>query len=369
VTKINAKAILVVILWGIIVLGTGFGCGNGNQRVNTEPTDTQDHIFYPPLPNQPRYQYLTTFSSSKDFEKKKSKFLKFIVGEKEKKPRQQIRKAYGVDIYDGIIYVCDIGAGVVVTINLKTRKFGYLGERGSGKLQKPVNLFIDRDKKLLYAADVNRRQVICYTLEGKVVRFYGTQGQFSRPVDVDHYGDKLFVCDVGTHQVVVIDKKEGKTLYTIGKPGSKEGELFHPTNIVIRHDRLYISDTTNFRVEIFDLDGKFQATFGRIGMTPGTFARNKGIDVDKEGRIYVVESKYDKVQVFDRDFRLLLFIFEPGNERHNINLAAGIAVDYDNVKYFKEYLSPNFNAEYLLLVTSNFGPNKVNVYAFGSYNQ
>jgi hypothetical protein len=104
-------------------------------------------------------------------------------------------------------------------------------------------------------------------------------------------------------------------------------------------------------------------------MTPGTFARNRGIDVDKEGRIYVVESKYDKVQVFDRDFRLLLFIFEPGNERHNINLAAGIAVDYDNVKYFKEYLSPNFNAEYLLLVTSNFGPNKVNVYAFGSYNQ
>jgi hypothetical protein len=228
VTKINAKAILVVILWGIIVLGTGFGCGNGNQRVNTEPTDTQDHIFYPPLPNQPRYQYLTTFSSSKDFEKKKSKFLKFIVGEKEKKPRQQIRKAYGVDIYDGIIYVCDIGAGVVVTINLKTRKFGYLGERGSGKLQKPVNLFIDRDKKLLYAADVNRRQVICYTLEGKVVRFYGTQGQFSRPVDVDHYGDKLFVCDVGTHQVVVIDEKKGKPSIPSASPGASRVSCFTP---------------------------------------------------------------------------------------------------------------------------------------------
>jgi hypothetical protein len=368
VTKIKAKVILMVVGWGIIILCTGFGCGGGSQKVITEPKDTHDYIFYPPLPNKPRYQYLTTFSSSKDFEKKKSKFLKFIVGEKEKKPRQQIRKAYGVDIYDGVIYVCDIGSGVVVTINLKTRNFGYLGEKGSGKLRKPVNVFIDEKEKLLYVADVNRKQVICYTLEGKVVRFYGTRGQFSKPVDVDLYGDKLFVCDVGKHQVVAIDKKEGKTLYTIGKPGSKEGDLFHPTNIVIRHDRLYVSDTTNFRVQVFDLDGKFQATFGRIGRIPGTFARNKGIDVDKEGRIYVVEAKYDKVQVFDRDFQLLLFMFEPGNERHNINLAAGIAVDYDNVKYFKEYLSPNFNAEYLLFVTSNFGFNKVNVYAFGSYN-
>jgi sugar lactone lactonase YvrE len=368
VIKIKAKTTLAVIAWGIIILGSGFGCGSGSQKVNTEPKNTQDYIFYPPLPNQPRYQYLTTFSSSKDFEKAKSKFLKFIVGEKEKKIRQQIRKAYGVGIYDGIIYVCDIGAGVVVTINLKTRKFGYLGDKGNGKLQKPVNLFIDRKEKLLYVADVNRKQVICYTLEGKVVRLYGTLDQFSKPVDVDQYGDKLFVCDVGKHQVVVIDKKDGKTLYTIGKPGSKEGEFFHPTNIVIRHDRLYVSDTTNFRVEIFDPDGKFQATFGRIGMTPGTFARNKGIDVDKEGRIYVVESKYDKVQVFAPDFQLLLFMFGPGNERQNINLAAGIAVDYDNVKYFKEYLSPNFDAEYLLFVTSNFGPNKVNVYAFGNYH-
>jgi hypothetical protein len=367
VPKIKGKAILVVIVLGLIFVSSG--CGIGNRQANTEPGDKQDYIFYPPLPNKPRYQYLTTFSSAKDFEKKKSKFFKFIVGEKEERPRQQIRKAYGVDIYDGIIYVCDIGAGVVVTINLKTRKFGYLGEKGSGKLLKPFNLFIDREKKLVYVADINRRQVICFTLNGKALQFYGTKGQFSKPVDVDHYGDKLFVCDVGKHQVVVIDKKEGKTLYTIGEPGSNEGQLFHPTNICIRHNHLYVSDTTNFRVQIFDLEGKFQAAFGRIGRSPGTFARNKGIDVDKEGRIYVVESKYDKVQVFDRDFRLLLYMLNPGNEKHNINLAAGIAIDYDNIKYFNQYISPGFNAEYLLFVTSNFGFNKVNVYAFGSYNK
>ena len=362
---------LIAILTLIVVfLLTGPGCGGSRGKINTELEKAKDgdYIFYPPLPNNPRYQYLTSFSSSKDLEKKKSKFFKFVVGEKEEKPLP-IRKAYGADMHEGIIYVCDIRGGVVITIDLKERKFGLLGDRGSGKLLKPVNLWLDRDNSHLYVADVARKQVICYTLSGKVVKFYGKKDQFTKPVDVELHGDKLFVCDVGRHQVLVLDNEEGKTLYSIGKPGSKEGQLFHPTNIRIHDNRLYVSETSNFRVQVFDLEGKFLATFGKIGKVPGTFARNKGIDVDKQGRIYVVESRYDKVQVFDKDFNLLLFMFDPGPERHNINLSAGVTVVYDNLEYFKEYISPGFDAEYLLIVTSHFGRSKVNVYAFGTYRK
>ncbi len=364
--KIKEKAILGVIVWVVIILS--FGCGSGNRKVKTEPKGNQDYIFYPSLPNTPRYQYLTTFTTAADIEKKKSKFFKFIVGDKEEKVRG-IRKAYGADMFDGVIYVCDFGGGAVVTINLKTRELGYLGIKGSGKLKKPINLVIDKTDKLMYVADVGRKQILCYTLDGSVKHFYGKKDQFSKPVDVDIYQDKLFVCDVGKHQVLVIDKKEGNTLYTIGKPGSKEGQLFHPTNICVRDGRLYVSDTTNFRIQVFDLEGKFTATFGKIGDRPTTFTRPKGVDVDKEGRIYVVDAAFENVQVFDRQFKLLLFMFGPGYERHNINLPAGITLVYDNLEYFKEYLSPHFKAEYLLLVTSNFGLNKVNVYAFGKYSQ
>ena len=130
---------------------------------------------------------------------------------------------------------------------------------------------------------------------------------------------------------------------------------------------MYVSDTTNFRIQIFDLEGNFISTFGKIGRVPGDFSRNKGVAVDKEGRIYVVDAAFENVQVFDRDFQLLVVLLGPGRESHNINLPAGIAVDYDNLSYFKAYLSPKFQAEYLLFVTSNFGANQLNVYAFGSY--
>lgn len=371
--NLKTKAIFLAFVLVASFLCTAPGCSTG-LKVNTDTASKKDaaaktdYLFYPSLPNTPRYQYLTTFSTTADLEKKKSKFFKFIVGDKEEKPRG-IRKAYGVDMIDGIIYVCDSGAGAVVTLNLKTREFGYLGIKGSGKLSKPINLIIDKTDKLLYAADVNRKQILCYTLDGKVKKFYGKLGQFSKPVDVDIYQDKLFVCDVGKHQVLVLDKIEGNTLYSIGKAGSKEGQLYHPTNICIRDDRLYVSDTTNFRIQVFNLEGKFISTFGKIGDIPGTFTRPKGVAVDKEGRIYVVDAAFENVQVFDPQFQLLLFMFGPGYERHNINLPAGITVVYDNLEYFKKYLSPHFKAEYLLLVTSNFGLNKVNVYAFGKYNQ
>lgn len=342
-----------------------FSATCATQKVRVTPE--KDFIFYPALPNQPRYQYLTTFSSSQDIQEKKSKFFEFVAGEEQEKPRV-IGKAYGVDIFDGVIYVGDTGSGAVVTLNLKTKKFGYIGLTGSGKLITPINVKIDRENRLLYVADMGRKQIVCFDLEGKPLRFYGQMGDFD-PSDVDIAGDKLFVCDVKGHQIHVLDKQTGDSLYKIGKPGSAAGELFHPTNICILNGRLYVSDTTNFRIQIFSLEGEFIATFGRSGDRPGEFSRTKGIAVDNNGRIYVVDAAVENVQVFNEEFRLLLFMFGPGRELHNINLPAGIAVDYDHLEYFRQYIAPKFKAEYLLLVASNFGLSKINVYAFGTYLQ
>lgn len=346
----------------------------GPKSAKTEPGQARtagkkgsDYILYPPLPNAPRYQYLTTFSNSTDVVKKKSKFFKFVAGKDVEKPKE-IKKAYGVDIYNGVIYTCDMGHGVVVTIDLVNQLYGYLGLKGSGKLVKPVNIKIDRETGLIYVADMGRKQVVCFNTRGEALKFYGKKEQF-HPSAVDVAGTKLFVCDVRGHSIHVLDTRTGELLYKIGETGSKEGQLFHPTNIYVRGDRLYVSDTSNFRFQVFDLKGKFISTFGEIGDRPGNFSRPKGIAVDKNGRVYVIDAAFENVQVFNKENKLLLFMLGPGREKHNINLPAGITIDYDNVRLFKKYIAPKFKAEYLLFVTSNFGFNKVNVYAFGNYQQ
>ena len=82
-------------------LCTAPGCSAG-LKINThtkskEDTKTEtDYIFYPNLPNTPRYQYLTTCSTTADIEKKKSKFFKFIVGAREEKLR-------GISLWRGYV--------------------------------------------------------------------------------------------------------------------------------------------------------------------------------------------------------------------------------------------------------------------------
>ncbi len=354
------KKVLLTILTVIIIISFPF-CSF--KKVKTDPD--REYIFYPPLPTNPRYQYLTTFSTSKDVEKKKGKLFKFVVGEDEDRP-EVIRKPYGVAIFEGIIYVCDLRSNALVVMDLNKRSFNYFGTKGIGKLKKPANIDIDKDNRIIYVADTGRDQVVVFDLNGKYLRAYGSKGQFN-PTDVKVFRDRIYICDSKGNQIHVIKKNTGKTLFKIGSSGHDDGELYHPSNININNNKIFISDTTNFRVSIFDLEGKYIGKFGKLGRKPGQFVRPKGIEIDRDGTIYVVDASFQNVQVFNKEFRLLLFMYSSGGELHNINLPADIYIDYDNLRYFKKYISPDFKAEYLLFVTSQFGRSKVNVYAFGEY--
>ncbi len=351
---------LFIICFGILILFVGCGV----KRPQIEPE--KDFIFYPPLPNTPRFQYLTTFSDSSDI-KQKSSLFKFVAGEKELKVLP-IKKPYGVGIFEGVIYVCDLRSNAVIVMNLKKRTFGYMGVTGSGRLKKPVNLFIDKDDRLLYVTDTQRKQIVVFDLEGKVKTVFGKTDEYV-PADILIYQGKIYITDLKSHQVLVINKSTGEIEKRIGSIGHNEDELYHPSNLDIFKDKIYISDTTNFRVNIFDISGKHISSFGQIGQRPGDFTRPKGIAVDKDGRILVVDSAFENVQIFNKEHKLLLFMLGRGTERHNVVLPAAICLDYDNIKYFKKYISPDFKAEYLLFVTSQFGQNKVNVYAFGKYEK
>ena len=43
-------------------------------------------------------------------------------------------------------------------------------------------------------------------------------------------------------------------------------------------------------------------------------------------------------------------------------LPAKITIDYDNLQYFRKYVDPSYDLQYLILVTNQYGPDKINVY-------
>ena len=69
-------------------------------------------VFYPTPPDLARIQFLTTLTGEKDFVQKRSAFESFVTGVAESQRR--VDKPYGVAIWNGRIYVCDVNQGLIV---------------------------------------------------------------------------------------------------------------------------------------------------------------------------------------------------------------------------------------------------------------
>jgi DNA-binding beta-propeller fold protein YncE len=345
-------------IWAVLLLPVFLiGCAS-----TPDPEDTQP-LFYPSLPNPPRIQFLKTYTTTNDLGRDKSALAEFVVGQQDRESAL-VEKPYGVGIHGGNIYVVDTRGPGYGVFDLNLRKFRFVAGNGAGVMRKPINITIDANG-IKYVTDTGRNQVLVYDQNDRFLRAYGKTNQF-KPSDVALLEDKLYIADVGNHRIHVLDRQSGKTLLQFGKPGSKPGELFHPTNLAISPDKtVLVSDTSNYRIQEFSSDGKYLRHFGSVGSGLGKFARPKGIAIDHDKRLYIVDAAFENVQILNPDGKLLLFFGGPGDKRGNINLPTKITIDYVNAPLFQQYAAPGFDIEYLILVASQFGVNKVNVYGFG----
>ena len=331
----------------------------------SKPPKPEFTLFYPPPPELPRFQWLTSMMGAKDIEAKRSAFDTFITGEKESGAR--LDKPYGVAVQKGKIYVCDTNATVMV-FDLEKRTYGPLpGAMGPGKLLQPLNISIDRDGNK-YVSDTVRQQVVVFDRNEKYVRVFGVPGAW-KPVDAVVFEDKLYVADIKNGEIHVLDKATGNLFKRFGKKGEPDENLSLPTNLAFDRDgTLYVSDAGRFQIVKYDRDGHFLGTIGKLGSNPGTFARPRGLATDKGKRLYAVDASFDNIQMFDEKGRLLLWFGHFGKAGRlpgELYLPAKVAIDYENIDFFRGFAAPGFEIEYLVVVTNQFGDHMVSVFAYG----
>ena len=82
-----------------------------------------------------------------------------------------------------------------------------------------------------------------------------------------------------------------------------ENVLFYmPNDIALDEEgNVYVLDSGNHRIQKFDPQGNFLASFGRGGQGPGEFQHPQSLDVDGQGYMYVSDSGNQKIQILKPD--------------------------------------------------------------------
>lgn len=267
-------------------------------------TDSQANIYISDTDNH----RMLVFNSSGNFIRR--------IGEK--KGKANLRAPYGsvVDEENKQIFITDFVSRQIFVFTLdgkfKTRfpsnpaapKYGSDGFA-------PYD--IDIYKKKLYVTSING--IFIFNEKGKLLKRWGSQGvgigQFNFPngIAINKENGNIFVTDTLNRRVIAMNDS-GKIRWIVGRPDelvrikkSKEktgriASFFQfPRNISIGSDgNLYIVDTFSFNIVIVTQNGKLISYVGDRGVEDGKFNFPGGLDITKDGVIYLADRENNRVQ-------------------------------------------------------------------------
>ena len=153
-------------------------------------------------------------------------------------------------------------------------------------------------------------------------------GDFVKPFGIAADGmGNIYVADTYNNRIQVFDNT-GTFMKAWGQKGTGSGSFAAPYDVAVDGDGIvYVADTGNYRVQKFDANGVYLGRWGQKGKGSGDFAFVGGIAVGPNGAIYTVDAKLNRVQIFDNQGRFLRSWGNKGKGSGSFVTPMGITVD------------------------------------------
>ena len=304
-------------------------------------TEVED-LYFPAPPDPPRFVFERSVVGSADLlvEDESARMRRMLTGEGGSS--MSFSKPFDVTACKGTMYVSDTVKRSVFAFDAVHNDFFLVGDREPGLLAKPLGVAVDGQCRL-YVADATRGAIVIYEADGQYVNSIAGSMFFDRlsHLAVNPEGTLVFAVDTGgvdseNHRVRVFDVATGEHRYDIGSRGPELGQFNLPRDVAIGPDgNVHVVDGGNFRVQVFSQEGEFLRAFGNNGRQLGQFARPKGIAVDADNNSYISDASHGNFQIFDDQSALLMFVGTRSeqNDRARYMLPAGLHVDEDGRVY------------------------------------
>jgi DNA-binding beta-propeller fold protein YncE/TolB-like protein len=158
-------------------------------------------------------------------------------------------------------------------------------------------------------------------------------GDFYMPYGVAAGAGSVYVADTYNNRIQVFDTN-GVFQRSWGQVGTGSGSFVRPYDVAVDGEgNIYVADTHNFRVQKFDANGTFLLQWGRKGSGTGDFAFLSGVATGPEGVVYTIDTKLNRLQVFDSHGRYLRSWGRKGRSSGDFAAPMGLTVDSEGNVY------------------------------------
>jgi sugar lactone lactonase YvrE len=177
----------------------------------------------------------------------------------------------------------------------------------------PLDIAISEDGQV-YVSDEFTNRVLVYNTDGVFQTEYTTAssptGAFTRPNGLAlSPGGMIVVADTWNFRVQILDREGlpvmgwGEALqFGSGAPPQPVAGFWGPRDVAVDGDgNIYVSDTGNKRVRVYDAVGNYLRDIGSGGMLSGQLDEPAGLAVSPDGRLFVADTWNNRISVFNLD--------------------------------------------------------------------
>ena len=292
--------------------------------------DRQVRRLWPPTPNKYQLEFVGVFNSEADLAiNKGSQFIKTVLGEDWQKNLSRPTSATTMDT--STVLVTEWGNGDIKVFDFSQKKTGNLFKRQLSLFENLVDIAID-DENNFMVADQKKGVITIFDRNLESIALIGRNFKFEKleKIAIDTATQTIYASDSVLNMVFAFDRS-GQLLFEIGGGENSEAKLNSPHGLAVnREGNLYVADTGNSEIKIFDNSGNFLEIF-KIKQNKGDSVIKKPWDLafDSQEKLHIIDQGSAALITFAQNGELLFATMakEPTNHSMGLNRPNDIHID------------------------------------------